>query len=72
MIWTVITDVFLGVALVAQYSLIMHLKRRLKASTDAVSTVFGALDEQIQEMINVINTNADQLADFINETRDEK
>jgi hypothetical protein len=72
MIWTVITDVFLGVALVAQYSIIVDQKRRLKASNDAVSSVFGTLDEQIQEMINVINTNADQLADFITETRKDK
>lgn len=72
MIWTVITDVFLGLALVAQYSKIVSLKQHLKASNDAVSNVFGTLDEQIQEMITVINTNADQLADFINEIREEE
>jgi hypothetical protein len=64
--WSTMTDIILGLALTAQYTKIIKLQRYLDAITKATSDALGQVDEQVEELINVINTNADTLADHMN------
>lgn len=70
--WSTLTDIFLGVGLVAQFIKIMTLTERVKVLTSATSTAIGGLEEYskklteaVEECITVINDNAQTLNDVL-------
>ena len=76
--WNILTDLLLGVGLIAQWIYIQSLTNKMKQLRDITSECIGSIEDYInkvgtalEETITVVNENADAFDQHIKEIENE-
>lgn len=63
--WGIITDLLLGLGMLAQYATIKILRKQNKVISQAVEETFKLADEKLVELADAVNANADVLIEQV-------
>lgn len=63
--WGIITDLLLGLGLLAQYATIRILNKKIETLSKAVTGTFKLADDKLDELADAVNANADVLIEQV-------